>query len=111
MDIFGCHSPAEMIPASVLPISQAPLLWQSFWVHVENSSCEGQEHTPFASCVHATFSWLFPSSSLCPGGQGWGLEEMMQKSTFWNMPIATAVAADAWWLTHWARFDRFERCL
>lgn len=34
------------------------------------------------------------------GGQGWGLEEMMQKSTFWNMPIATAVAAD------WAQYTK-----
>lgn len=107
MDIFGCHSPAEMIPASVLPISQAPLLWQGFWVHVENSIRGRNTHLLHLVFVRPSHGY-FPRH-LGPGGQGWGLEEMMQKSTFWNMPIATAVAADAWWLTHWARFDRFER--
>jgi len=45
--------------------------------------------------------WAAPScrgdTSRCvaylTGGTGWGLEEMMQKSTVWNMPIASAVAA------------------
>jgi len=45
--------------------------------------------------------WAAPScrgdTSRCvpylTGGTGWGLEEMMQKSTIWNMPVASAVAA------------------
>ncbi|CAK8999224.1 unnamed protein product [Durusdinium trenchii] len=53
--------------------------------------------------------WLSPScrsnSTLCvpfiTGGVGWGIEELMQKSTKWNMPMALGVAAS------WSAYTEF----